>query len=344
MQIHRVLGDDLTEALKRARASHGEAALVLGHEALPDGSVAVSVTSAEARESETTVRPQAVRGAHQPGQATLAPEQAASGSSAPATDPGLRDLERRLMRHGASARWAAEIARAAGRKGARGTLAIDVACDVIGARIKIAPSPKAGKQALVLAFVGATGVGKTTTLAKLAVRLTQGRRRVSLLTLDRERVGARAQLEGYAELLGCSVDSAGSLQELSAAIVRRSRSHVILLDTPAVNPRQPESLRDLALLLAQLARDVDLRTYAVLAATTQRSDLRETAGVLRQLRPTACVITKLDETRRPGGVLECAARADLPLAFTTTGRDAAAGLARPTPDGCADLLLRGRLA
>ena len=47
MQIHRVLGDDLTEALKRARASHGEGALVLGHEALPDGGVAVSVTSAE---------------------------------------------------------------------------------------------------------------------------------------------------------------------------------------------------------------------------------------------------------------------------------------------------------
>ncbi len=336
MQIHRILGDDLATALQRARATHGEQALVVGHETLADGSVALSVTSSGRGASPGP----AGSAAHAAGQ-----DRGPSGAgTVTRPHPGLSDLERRLVQHGTSARWAAEIARTVERRGASGTLAIDAAVEVIGGRIAIAPSPKAGDEPLVIAFAGASGVGKTTTLAKLAVRLTQARRRVALLTLDHQRVGAIAQLEAYGELLGAPVSNAGTFEELTRAIGRRGRAQVLLLDTPAINPRDPERVRELAHLCTRLGREVQLRVYAVLAATTQRSDLRDGLGVLSQLRPSAAVITKLDETRRPGGALECIARARLPLAFTTTGRDAAAGLMRPTADQCADLLLRGRVA
>ena len=328
MQIHRVRGDDLNAALLRARSTHGEDALVLGHELSPDGGVTLAV--------------------QRPPRGALAKQLTGGAGRA---DLGLRDLARRLVLHGCSPRFAREIALEVQASGARGTAAIDAGAEAIGRRIALAKlpkvGPKKGRAPHVVAFVGPTGAGKTTTLAKLAVRLAQARRSVSIVSLDDGRVGALAELEAYGALLEVQVEAAGDAAELGAALARRRQSQVVLVDTAGQRPGDADEIQALATALGRAARGLEgaaLETYLVLSATTQSADHAAALRAFAPLRPTAGVATKLDETARPGGVLEALARAELGLAFLSASRDAAGALVRPSADQIADLLLRGRLA
>lgn len=327
MQIHRVQGHDIKDALERARGLVGDDAVLLGHEATSSGGVTVSVARRPA------------------GVATLEPRPATP--PAPATDdanPGLRDVQRRLLRHGCSSRWSRSLRDAVGELGGRGTHAIDVAARVIARSLRIAPSPKVGAKARAFALIGPTGVGKTTTLAKLAVQLTRAGRRVGMISLDTYRAGAIEQLSTYAELLECPLEVARDGDELVAALERTKHVQAVLIDTPGRSPRTTSEIEALAKDLERGSEVMPLDRWLVLSAATQRGDLKDATGALAPLGPNAAVVTKLDETGRPGAVLETLGRAGIGLAFLADGRDVAGHLRRPRPDDLADLLLRGRLA
>ena len=155
MQIHRIRGRDLREALERAGRTHGPQAVVLGHESLPGGGVTVAVT--DARRSQIVARaPHAARGA----------------SDRP---PGFDDVERVLLRTGTSRALIDEVLEELAKTGVRGAYAIDQAALILGGRAAIAPSPKLNKvtaqgarRPCVLAFCGPRASGKTTCVAKLA--------------------------------------------------------------------------------------------------------------------------------------------------------------------------------
>ena len=328
MQIHRVQGNDIKDALQRARGIVGDDAFLLGHEATGSGGVTVSV--ARRTEGVKPVKP-----------SKPAPAQAPQTDE---TNPGLRDVQRRLLRHGCSSKWSQVVRDAVAELGGRGTHAIDVAAKEIARSIKTAPSPKVGSKTRAFALVGPTGVGKTTTLAKLAVQLTRAGRRVGIVSLDTFRAGAVEQLSTYAELLGCSLDVAHDGDELARVLERSKHLQVVLIDTAGRSPRSQAEIETLASTLERGAEVLPLETWLVLSAATQRGDLKDTAEAFKRLKPGSAIVTKLDETGRPGAVLETLARSNLDLAFLANGQDVAGNLSRPRPDDVADLLLRGRLA
>ncbi len=168
-----------------------------------------------------------------------------------------------------------------------------------------------------VAFCGATGVGKTTTLAKVAVRwvLRHGSRDLALVAADSVRIGAQDQLQSFGQLLGVPVYSPGRFEELPA-LLGSLRERLILVDTPG------SSVRDAALAerLTVLAGASRVETAVVLSASTQVGALEETVEAFAPARPASCVLTKLDEAVSLGGILSILIQAKLPVSYLSEGQ------------------------
>ena len=170
----------------------------------------------------------------------------------------------------------------------------------------------------VTALVGPTGVGKTTTIAKLAARavLHRGVEQVALVSTDHYRIGAAAQLEHYGRLLGIRVYPAYDAQSLRKVLELLRDRHTVLIDTAGVAGSDPRLAQQLEL----FADSGDVRACLVLAANTQSRSLDEAVRAYLPLKPTACILTKLDEAPSLGGALSVLIRHRLPLDFTTDGQ------------------------
>jgi flagellar biosynthesis protein FlhF len=325
MQIHRVRGRDLREALERASRSFGAQALVLSHEVMPDGGVTVAVGD---------------------------PRRSAASRAASAPEPrdrGLEDVERVLRRNGGSEELVRSTLGEVRASGALGAFALDAAAAALGRRIAVAPSPRVARRAsgalarpCTIAFVGPTGVGKTTTLAKLASRLVRAGRRVGVVSMDKQRPGAVEQLAALGRAMQAPVDVASDGADLARIVARSHGVDCCLVDTTGRSPRDLPALEELSRSLAQA--QAPLETYLVVPATASRAALAQAREGFAALRPGAWVVTKLDETHEPAAVLESAAEAGASLAFLCDGQEIARHLHRADPERIADLFLRGRLA
>ncbi len=170
----------------------------------------------------------------------------------------------------------------------------------------------------VVALVGPTGVGKTTTIAKLAARavMRHGADQVALVSTDHYRIGAAAQLEHYGRLLGARVYPAYDAQSLRKVLEMLRGSHTVLIDTAGVAGSDPRLNQQLDI----LADASDLRACLVLAANAQSQALDEAVRAYLPLKPHACILTKLDEAPALGGALSVLIRHRLPLDYTTDGQ------------------------
>jgi flagellar biosynthesis protein FlhF len=310
MQIQRVRGRDLREALARASELIGGDALLLSHERMSDGGVTVAVTR------------------ERPAPARAAPRTA---------DAGLADVERALQRSGCSSAWIADVVARVAATDARGSFALDAAAKVLGESVPCAHAPSQAVRPLVIALVGPAGVGKTTTAAKLAARLTRAHRRVGLVALDGERPGAIEPLAQLARLIQAPFDTCADALALRKAVERSQTRDVVLVDTRGDAPAD-------AAALIGLAQGCARATYLVVPATSSRTALEEAARAFADARPDALVVTKLDETRAPAAALEFASASRLPLALLCNGRGLDVHLHRADGERVADLFLRGRLA
>jgi flagellar biosynthesis protein FlhF len=169
-----------------------------------------------------------------------------------------------------------------------------------------------------VAFIGATGVGKTTTLAKLAVRwvLRHGPRDLALVGSDTVRIGAQAQIQSLGQMLGVPVYTPDKFESLPT-LLSRLEQRLILIDTPG------SSLRDtqLAGRLSVLANSASqLETAVVLAASTQAGALEETVKRFAPANPSCCLLTKIDEAASLGGALSVLIRARLPISYMSEGQ------------------------
>jgi flagellar biosynthesis protein FlhF len=171
----------------------------------------------------------------------------------------------------------------------------------------------------VVALVGPTGVGKTTTVAKLAARyaLTHGAEQVGLVTTDTYRVGAVEQLRTYGRIMGIPVRVAKSSEELRGAVEDLFDRRLVVVDTAGLGQRDTR-------LPDQLQRLQDgaavLQTYLVLAATAHAQALEDSIDAFQGGGLDGCVLTKLDEATGLGHVLSAVSRRQLPVAYITDGQ------------------------
>jgi len=173
-----------------------------------------------------------------------------------------------------------------------------------------------------VALVGPTGVGKTTTVAKLAARCVVrfGAQRLALITTDSYRIGAQDQLRIYARILGVPVHAVQDAAGLEQALQSLGDRHLVLVDTVGMGQRDPRMAEQMELLAAPRVGNRPVRRVLLLNAASQIETLEDVVQAYRGDGLAGAIITKLDEARRPGAALDCAMRHHLQLAFVTDGQ------------------------
>lgn len=206
--------------------------------------------------------------------------------------------------------------------------------------LPIAGERRPKRERTVLAFVGPTGVGKTTTIAKLAARAhLLERRSVRLVTVDTYRIAGAEQLKVYARILGVPCDVATTPAELSEVVHAAEPGELLFLDTPGRSPQNRPQLLELRNLLDAVERH---ETYLLVSGTTRNIDLWEVMRGFHPLHPNRLIFTKLDEATTFGNIVNFTYRQRLPLAYFTTGQIVPDDIESVSPEGLARLLLRGR--
>jgi flagellar biosynthesis protein FlhF len=188
----------------------------------------------------------------------------------------------------------------------------------------------------VIALVGPTGAGKTTTAAKLAARFAARHRArdVALVSIDRERTGAREQLHALGRRLGVTVCDADNSDALGRALEQLADYPLVLVDTAGYGVRDRALLRQI-LWLRSSSR---LRSLLVLPANAHPHDLTEIARRYRPAAPEGVVLTKLDESGRLGAALSVLAQQQLPLAYTCSGQLVPEDLEAASAESLTDIL------
>lgn len=171
----------------------------------------------------------------------------------------------------------------------------------------------------VVALVGPTGVGKTTTIAKLAARfaLRHGRRNVALVTTDSYRIGAHEQLRTYGRILGVPVQVASDCDELKNVLDHNKGHRLTLIDTAGVSHRDLRLTEQLATLKVGTA---PIKNYLVLSATGQRNLQDEVIRSFSRAGLNGCILTKIDEAASLGEVLSVLIQHKLPVAYVSDGQ------------------------
>ncbi|HFL7938923.1 flagellar biosynthesis protein FlhF [Pseudomonas putida] len=170
----------------------------------------------------------------------------------------------------------------------------------------------------VIAMVGPAGMGKTTTLAKLAARyvLKYGAQNLALVSMDSFRIGAQEQLKTLGRILNVPVTYVDPGQSLAAALEPLLRKRVVLIDTAGLQASDPALRMQLETLAG---RGIAAKNYLVLATTSQKQVLTAAYHSYKRCGLAGCILTKLDETASLGDVLSLAISHELPVAYLTDG-------------------------
>lgn len=169
-------------------------------------------------------------------------------------------------------------------------------------------------------MVGPTGVGKTTTIAKLAAQfiLHYGSSRdIALITMDNYRIGAHEQLSIYGRILGVPVRVASDSQELYSLVESFSGKRLVLIDTAGVSQKDQRMLEQMNSLHES---GVKVTSYLVMSATTQIKAMTEIIKGFEIFDAKACILTKMDETAETGNAVSTLIEHQLPVAFITDGQ------------------------
>jgi flagellar biosynthesis protein FlhF len=189
----------------------------------------------------------------------------------------------------------------------------------------------------VIAFVGPTGVGKTTTLVKLASQYALVHQmKVALLTADTYRIGAVEQLRIYRDIIDIPFEAVNSPEEVGPAVKRYADRDLIFFDTAGRSPQNRRQIQDLKAFL-EAAKPSE--THLCVSATTKNSDLLPIVGKFGLVPVNRFLVTKLDETRSHGMLLNLAASFQMPLSYLTTGQNVPNDIEAATPERLAELVL-----
>lgn len=195
-------------------------------------------------------------------------------------------------------------------------------------------------QCKIAALIGPTGVGKTTTVAKLAANFALKEKvRVALITADTYRIAAVEQLKTYADLIGVPIAVVYTPQELRNALYRHQDKQLVLIDTAG---RSPSNQSQLAELEALLAVDENIEKHLVLSATTKFAECFEAARRFQPSKPQKYLFTKLDEAVNLGTLFNLMFHAPKTMSYITTGQNVPDDIELTDPKRLTTLMLRGK--
>lgn len=199
------------------------------------------------------------------------------------------------------------------------------------------PVQPEGPNQKVVALIGPTGVGKTTTVAKIAAHQLRAKVPITLATLDTYRIGAVEQLKVYGRRLGLAVEVIASGVELQQVIARRRREKgMILIDTVGHSHLNDQGMQQLRFLEKG---GTSIEKHLVLAANTKDSDLNDIFDRFSLVQIDRLLFTKIDETRTYGPLFSIMAKTQRPLSYLTTGQRVPEDIETATPKRIADLVL-----
>lgn len=169
-----------------------------------------------------------------------------------------------------------------------------------------------------VAFIGTTGVGKTTTIAKLAAaQKNQRKKQVAVITIDNYGIAANEPLKACARIIGVPLATAVNTGELKQAIHKFQYKDLILIDTPGLNPSDPDQLLELKTYFAEIPQ---LQKHLVVSATIKEKDLIAISESLKDFGVQCLLFTKLDESRSFGNLINMLLRTNIPVSFLSCGR------------------------
>ena len=279
--------------------------------------------------------------------ASVAPKiirrQAASATPPPARQYDIEDLVSILTERGIEPDAAASIARFAAHQLSEEQrqdpqLCFEALRRTVGDVVQTSGplwSPGDGQKRIAL--VGSTGVGKTTTIAKLAAdAIINSGARVALVTIDTFRIAAVEQIKVYGEIMGLSVEVVLSPEQLQEAFRRHRDKDLILIDTAGRSPRDSDRIEELRTFLSA---EAGVENCLVLAAPTEERLQKMALESFGRLGISRLIFTKLDETDLCGALINLPDRTNLPLAYLTNGQQVPEDMLLAEPDSVAALVM-----
>ena len=190
----------------------------------------------------------------------------------------------------------------------------------------------------IVAFVGSAGVGKTTTIAKLAaLQSKRYKKRVGLITIDNYGITAIEQLKTYAQIIGVPLETAANVVELKQSIKKFRDKEIIMIDTPGINPHNQKLIHGLKLYFSKIP---GLQTHLVMSATTKEKDLMAVTKAFKGLNVHRLLFTKIDESSTYGNMINLLVRTNIPLSFLCYGRKVPDDIEVGTTEKLVDLLFK----
>ena len=204
------------------------------------------------------------------------------------------------------------------------------------------PAPLTRPGSRIAALVGPTGVGKTTTIGKLAAQtVLVENRSVALVSLDDQRIGATAQLRAISDLLEIPLRVCQSGSSLARTLSSLRDVDLILLDTAGVSPSNAAGFHELKTRIERAGEEVTV--HLCIAAATRQEELDRIIHLYRPLEPQALVATKLDEAVAIGSMFAARTQTHVPFSYVTTGQQIPEDISPATSNLLIDVLLGGEL-
>lgn len=315
MRLKNFTAPTLNQAMKLIQKELGDDAVILSSKQIlsPTGETLMEVTAGVDKAPQAIPTPSQAPTSHADVMQRLAfsytPESKVHNTT-------QSDLSALLDEHGVSREFSERIHKACTSLEETGFTTEDTLEMVLSKMVQFTPSGKILNGRKTVAFIGPTGAGKTTTLAKLAVEERKKGKDIGLISLDSFKIGGAEQIKIYAEALDADYALCNDVNEVKEALERFEHKDRIFIDTMGINPFERSRFEYLKKVLSQTDAQVNL----VLPCNLHAQELASLPRAFRELNPQLLTFSKMDETAHLGGIINAAIASELKVCYATDGQ------------------------